>query len=164
MERFCIHVFANSGPHQICRKEAMSPAPTCRNGLFAIVVRILGAKLVSLSAARKIDPRFFDNVVVNREYWWRSWLGRVWSSKDVGGLWEAFSLREERIFCECNTCLGRHIGRTLFENVAGLWGLVKMIVFSIKCYPCLQNVHCKVMIFIELSLEADSSIGRNFNS
>ena len=46
------------------------------------------------------------------------------------------SSEEERIFCECHTCLGRHMGRTLFENFAGLWGLVKMIVFSITCYSC----------------------------
>ena len=30
------------------------------------------------------------------------------------------SSEEERFFCECNTCLGRHMGRTLFENFAGL--------------------------------------------
>ena len=26
--------------------------------------------------------------------------------------------------------------------------LIKMIVFSIRCSPYLENVHCKVMIFI----------------
>ena len=42
--------------------------------------------------------------------------------------------------------------------------LNKMIVFSIKCYPCLQNVHCKVMFFIMFIVRVKTRIGRCCNS
>ena len=42
--------------------------------------------------------------------------------------------------------------------------LNKMIVFSIECYPCLQNVHCKVMFFIMFIVRVKTRIGRCCNS